>query len=119
VNGLGGVANSCLYAAAKTGVIALTKSAAMEYARHGIRVNALVAGAFDTPMLASAVERATGGNAEARVAMEQQWAMMIPTGRIGRPEEAGAAAVWLCSDAASYVTGHSMIVDGGLTSPFR
>jgi NAD(P)-dependent dehydrogenase (short-subunit alcohol dehydrogenase family) len=119
VNGLGGVPNSCLYAAAKAGVIALTKSAAMEYARQGIRVNALVAGAFDTPMLASAVERATGGNPEARAAMDQRWATMIPAGRIGRPEEAGATAVWLCSDAASYVTGHSMIVDGGLSSPFR
>jgi NAD(P)-dependent dehydrogenase (short-subunit alcohol dehydrogenase family) len=119
VNGLGGVPNSCFYAAAKSGVIAFTKSAAMEYARQGIRVNALVAGAFDTPLLASAMDRATGGNAESRAAMERQWAMMIPTGRIGRPEEAGAAAVWLCSDAASYVTGHSMIVDGGLTSPFR
>jgi len=119
VNGLGGVANACVYAAAKAGVIALTKSAALEYARQGVRVNALVAGAFDTPMLAEAVNRASGGNPEARAAMEQRWAMTIPTGRIGRPEEAGAAAVWLCSEDASYLTGHSMIVDGGLSSMFR
>jgi NAD(P)-dependent dehydrogenase (short-subunit alcohol dehydrogenase family) len=119
VNGLGGVPNACLYAAAKAGVIALAKSAAIEYSRQGIRVNALVAGAFDTPMLAAAMDRATGGNAEARAGIEQMWTRMIPTGRIGRPEEAGAAAVWLCSDAASFLTGHSLIVDGGLTSLYR
>jgi NAD(P)-dependent dehydrogenase (short-subunit alcohol dehydrogenase family) len=119
VNGLGGVPNACLYAAAKAGVIALTKSAAMEYARQGVRVNALVAGAFDTPMLAAAVDRASGGNPEARAEIGQMWKRMVPTGRVGRPEEAGAAAVWLCSDAASYVTGHSMIVDGGLSSLYR
>jgi NAD(P)-dependent dehydrogenase (short-subunit alcohol dehydrogenase family) len=119
VNGLGGVPNACLYAAAKAGVIALAKSAAIEYARHGIRVNALVAGAFDTPMLAEAMERASGGSAEARAALGEMWTRMIPSGRIGRPEEAGAAAVWLCSDAASFLTGHSLIVDGGLTSLYR
>jgi NAD(P)-dependent dehydrogenase (short-subunit alcohol dehydrogenase family) len=119
VNGLGGVPNACLYAAAKAGVIALTKSAALEYARQGIRVNALVAGAFDTPMLAGAMDRATGGNPDARAAMDKRWAIMIPTGRVGRPEEAGAAAVWLCSESASYLTGHSMIVDGGLSSLYR
>jgi NAD(P)-dependent dehydrogenase (short-subunit alcohol dehydrogenase family) len=118
VNGLGGVPNACLYAAAKAGVIALAKSAAIEYARQGIRVNALVAGAFDTPMLAAAMDRAAVGNPEARRAMEQMWTRMIPTGRIGRPEEAGAAAVWLCADAP-YVNGHSLIVDGGLTSVYR
>ena len=55
---------------------------------------------------------------EARVAIDQMWTRMIPTDRIGRPEEAGAAAVWLCADAP-YVTGHSLIVDGGLTSLYR
>jgi NAD(P)-dependent dehydrogenase (short-subunit alcohol dehydrogenase family) len=119
VNGLGGVPNASLYAMAKAGVIALTKSAAIEYASRGIRINALVAGAFDTPMLAAAMDGASGGNPEARAALEQMWQKMIPTARIDRPEEAAEAAVWLCSDAASYVTGHSMIVDGGLTSLYR
>jgi len=119
VNGLGGVPRGALYAAAKAGVLALTKSAALEYASNGIRVNALVAGAFQTPMLDDAMTRATGGDPAAKAALAQRYAQMVATGRIGRPEEAAEAAVWLCSEAASYVTGHSMIVDGGLTASAR
>lgn len=119
VNGLGGVARAAPYAAAKAGVIALTKSAAMEYMRAGIRINVLVPGPFDTPMLEEAMNRAAGGSAEARQAIGRMWAERVPAGRIGRPEEAAAAAVWLCSEAASYITGHSLIVDGGLTAPMR
>jgi NAD(P)-dependent dehydrogenase (short-subunit alcohol dehydrogenase family) len=119
VNGLGGVPQAALYAAAKAGVIALTKTAALEYARDGIRVNALVAGAFQTPMLDEAMNRASGGDPQAKEAIAQRYAQMVAAGRIGRPEEAAEAAVWLCSDAASYVTGHSMIVDGGLTAAMR
>ncbi len=119
VNGLGGVARASLYAAAKAGVIALTKSAALEYSGQGIRVNVLVPGAFDTPMLQGVMARASGGSEEARLAIEKSWTERIASGRIGRPEEAAAAAVWLCSDAASYVTGHSLIVDGGLSAALR
>jgi NAD(P)-dependent dehydrogenase (short-subunit alcohol dehydrogenase family) len=119
VNGLGGVATASLYAAAKAGILGLTKSAAMEYTVKGIRVNALVAGAFDTPMLRTHMDRAAGGEAEAREKVEERYKAMIASRRIGDPEEAAQAIVWLCSDAASYVTGHSMIVDGGLTAPFR
>ncbi len=119
VNGLGGVPTGSLYAAAKAGVLALTKSAALEYSRQGIRVNALVAGAFDTPMLNWSMDKASGGNPETRGKLEESYKGMIAAGRIGRPEEAAEAIVWLCSDAASYVTGHSMIVDGGLSAPFR
>jgi NAD(P)-dependent dehydrogenase (short-subunit alcohol dehydrogenase family) len=119
VNGLGGVPAASFYAAAKAGVIALTKSAALEYTRLGIRVNSLVAGAFDTPMLADAMERASAGNPDARAAMQARWGELVPTGRIGQPDEAAQAIVWLCSGGASYVTGHSMIVDGGLTSVYR
>jgi len=98
------------------GVLALTKSAAQEYAADGIRVNALVAGGFDTDLLRSTMRLATGGDeAKAQEAMKGM-AARIPAGRIGRPEEAAQAALWLCSDAASYVTGQSMIVDGGLTA---
>jgi NAD(P)-dependent dehydrogenase (short-subunit alcohol dehydrogenase family) len=116
VNGLGGVPLNALYATAKAGVLALTKSAALEYARHGIRVNALVAGAFRTPMLESVMRRLAP---EDLTAAETQYAGLVPLGRIGRPEEAAAAVLWLCSDEATYVTGHSMIVDGGLTAPYR
>jgi NAD(P)-dependent dehydrogenase (short-subunit alcohol dehydrogenase family) len=109
---------SC-YAAAKAGILALTKSAAIEYTAAGIRVNALAAGAFQTPMLERAMELATGGNPELHAAMSEHWKRAVPAQRIGRPEEAAEAVVWLCSDAASYVTGHSMIVDGGLTAVYR
>lgn len=116
INGLGGVAQGALYAATKAGVLALTKSAAQEYAQQGIRVNALVAGGFRTPMLERVFERSSGGDPEVAAAVEGQLSEMVLLKRIGRPEEAAEAVVWLCSEAASYVTGHSMIVDGGLTS---
>jgi NAD(P)-dependent dehydrogenase (short-subunit alcohol dehydrogenase family) len=119
VNGLGGAPQGALYSATKSGVLALTKSAAQDYARHGIRVNALVAGAFETPMLERVFDRASGCPPEAREAVAAHYRQLIPLGRIGRPEEAVEAAVWLCSDAASYVTGHSMIVDGGMTATVR
>jgi NAD(P)-dependent dehydrogenase (short-subunit alcohol dehydrogenase family) len=119
VNGLGGAAGGSLYSAAKAGVLALTKSAAQEYATQGIRVNALVAGAFHTPMLEHVIDTIGGGTAEGSAAVEAQYTGLIPMRRIARPEEAADVAVWLCSDAASYVTGHSMIVDGGMSAATR
>jgi NAD(P)-dependent dehydrogenase (short-subunit alcohol dehydrogenase family) len=119
VNGLGGAGGGSLYSAAKAGVLAITKSAAQEYATQGIRVNALVAGAFRTPMLQSVFNAAGGQTAEGSAAVEQQYTALIPMRRIGEPEEAAAAAIWLCSEASSYVTGHSLIVDGGMTSATR
>jgi NAD(P)-dependent dehydrogenase (short-subunit alcohol dehydrogenase family) len=119
INGLGGVPQGSLYAASKAGVLALTKSAALEYARSGIRVNALVAGGFQTPMLEGAIDRVSGGRPEAKQTLVKRYESLIALGRIGRPEEAAEVAVWLCSDAASYVTGHSMIVDGGWTAATR
>jgi NAD(P)-dependent dehydrogenase (short-subunit alcohol dehydrogenase family) len=118
VNGLGGAAGGSLYSAAKAGVLALTKSAAQEYAVHGIRVNALVAGAFRTPMLEGIFDT-VGADAGGPAAVEAQYTGLVPMRRIGHPGEAAQAAVWLCSDAASYVTGHSMIVDGGMTAAVR
>jgi NAD(P)-dependent dehydrogenase (short-subunit alcohol dehydrogenase family) len=119
VNGLGGVPQASLYAAAKAGVLAFTKSAALEYARQSIRVNALVAGGFQTPMLENVFDRVSGGDAAARQAIISQYEGLVALGRIGRPEEAAEAVLWLCSNAASYVTGHSMIVDGGWTAATR
>jgi NAD(P)-dependent dehydrogenase (short-subunit alcohol dehydrogenase family) len=119
VNGLGGAMGGALYSAAKAGVLALTKSAAQEYATRGIRVNALVAGAFRTPMLENVFEVVGSGTPDGPAAVEAQYTALIPMRRIGQPEEAAEAAVWLCSDAASYVTGHSMIVDGGMTAATR
>jgi NAD(P)-dependent dehydrogenase (short-subunit alcohol dehydrogenase family) len=115
VNGLGGGRGASLYAMAKAGVLALTKSAAQEYAGDSIRVNALVAGGFDTEMLHNAVKQIVGEN-PARIAEGLKgYAARVPLARIGDPREAAQAALWLSSSAASYVTGESMIVDGGLT----
>ena len=116
VTGLGGGRHSAFYAAAKAAVVALTKSAALEYARQNIRINALVPGAVATPMLDHVFAQvAPNDPAAAQASYEKR----IPLGRIGRPEEAAEAVLWLCSDQASYVTGHSLIVDGGLTAAFR
>lgn len=108
VAGLVGFPNIPAYNASKGGVIQLTKTAALEYATAGIRVNAVCPGVIRTPM----VDRFVGGSPEA----EAQFVAMEPVGRMGRPEEIAAAAVWLCSDAASFVTGHAMVVDGGLVA---
>jgi NAD(P)-dependent dehydrogenase (short-subunit alcohol dehydrogenase family) len=116
VNGLGGTPENALYAAAKAGVLGLTKSAAMEYVKQGIRINALVPGAFRTPMLEGVFSHVAPDDP---AAVEAAYVRMIPAARIGTPDEAAEAVLWLCSDAASYVVGHSMIVDGGLTSPMR
>jgi NAD(P)-dependent dehydrogenase (short-subunit alcohol dehydrogenase family) len=116
VNGLGGVRGAALYASAKAGVLALTKSAAQEYAADGVRVNALVPGAFDTPMLRGAMAAQGAVDDESLGAMRAAYAGLVPLGRIGDPSEAAEAVVWLCSAHASYVTGHSMIVDGGMTA---
>jgi len=119
VNGLGGAPGGSIYAACKAGVLALTKSAALEYAAQGLRVNALVPGAFDTPML-QAVMRQTAEAQQVDVdAVEQQYAGRSAIGRIGRPEETAAAVLWLASDAATYVHGHSLIVDGGVSCIVR
>ena len=106
VEGLVGLPGTSAYAASKHGVVGLTKTAALEYAQSGIRVNAVCPGLIRTPM----VERYTGGDA----GTEAQWAAIFePVGRMGSSEEVAEAVVWLCSEAASFVTGHAMAVDGG------
>lgn len=105
VAGLVGFPGSSAYVASKHGVIGLTKGAALEYARQGVRVNAVCPGVIKTPM----VERAFGGDK----AIEEQYAEQEPIGRFGEPEEISAAVIWLCSDESSFVTGHAMAIDGG------
>jgi len=100
----------------KAGIVALTKSAAQEYAAHGIRANALVAGGFDTEVFQTAMSRMVGGDPAKIEEAFKGYAALVPVGRVGRPEEAAEAVLWLCSEAASYITGQSMIVDGGLTA---
>ena len=105
IAGLVGFPNIPAYVASKHGVIGLTKNAALEYAKSGIRVNVVCPGVIKTPM----IDRFTGKNKE----VEKQFETMEPVGRLGEPEEVAAAVTWLCSDAASFVTGHSLTVDGG------
>lgn len=96
------------YVASKHGVIGLTKTAALEYGREGVRVNAISPGVIETPM----VERAATANPEMIDAVSEA----TPMGRVGDPEEIGDAAVWLCSDDASFVTGETLVIDGGYVS---
>ena len=106
--GLVASVRSPAYGAAKHGVIGLTKSAAIQYAKNAIRVNAVCPGGIDTPMMA----RITG-------ATPQLGARMVrahPIGRMGQPDEIAATVLWLCSDAASFVTGVALPVDGGMTA---
>jgi NAD(P)-dependent dehydrogenase (short-subunit alcohol dehydrogenase family) len=107
-SGLAGLANLGAYTASKHGVIGLTKSAALEYAPMGIRVNAVCPGPVETPMVARALAAAP----------EHMDAVIkdIPLGRLGHAEEVAGAVLWLCSPWAGFVVGHALAVDGGFTA---
>jgi NAD(P)-dependent dehydrogenase (short-subunit alcohol dehydrogenase family) len=105
--GVKGFAGQAAYCAAKFGVVGLTKAAALDYAPSGIRINAVCPGIVETPMM----DRFSGGTPEGRERVIAQ----EPVGRMGKPEEIAAAVLWLCSDAAAFVVGHAMVVDGGQT----
>lgn len=108
LGGLVGGAERGIYHAAKHGVLGLTKSAALEWASKGIRINAVCPGLIQTPM---SDEMRAAGQGPALDAMLKG----VPIGRVGRPEEIADAVLWLCSDAASLVIGHALAVDGGVT----
>ena len=104
VAGLIGGRGLAAYVASKHGVVGLTKTAALEYAQQGIRVNCVCPGVIQTPM----TERGLSDpERRARIIASE------PMGRVGTPEEIAEAVIWLCSDAASFVTGHTMTIDGG------
>ena len=105
IAGLVGLVGSSPYVASKHGVVGLTKTAALEFAQQNIRVNAVCPGVFRTPL----VEKIIAELPE----REELYLSAQPIGRMGRPEELAEAVVWLCSDAASFVTGHAFPVDGG------
>jgi NAD(P)-dependent dehydrogenase (short-subunit alcohol dehydrogenase family) len=109
IGGLVGIAGRGVYHASKHGVLGLTKSAALEYAARGIRINAVCPGIIDTPMVAGMLTT----QAEAMKELMNE----VPIGRLGRPEELAAAVLWLCSPDASFVIGHALVVDGGYTVP--
>lgn len=108
VAGLVGFAGSPAYVASKHGVIGLTKTAALEYAKDGIRVNAVCPGVIKTAM----IDRLTGEKEE----VEKKFIGLEPMARMGKPEEIANTVVWMCSDEASFVTGHAMAVDGGFVA---
>jgi NAD(P)-dependent dehydrogenase (short-subunit alcohol dehydrogenase family) len=106
LGGLVGGAERGIYHAAKHGVLGFTKSAALEYAARGIRINAICPGLIWTPMSDQMVAAGQGEALKALLGV-------VPMGRYGRPEEIADAVLWLCSSSASYVTGQSISVDGG------
>ena len=108
VAGVTGFPGIGIYAASKHAVIGLTKTAALEYSAQGIRINAVNPAAIDTEM----IDRLTDGlNMK-----KEELSTLHPIGRLGRAEEVAEAVLWLCSDRASFVTGHSLMVDGGFTA---
>ncbi len=108
VAGLVGAPKHAIYAASKHAVVGLTKSAAAEYGRKGIRINDVCPGVIRTAMLDRALER--------EEASEEAMVRMHPIGRLGEIEDVASAVLWLCSDASSFVTGHSLAVDGAMTA---
>ena len=100
--GIRGVAGGASYAASKHALIGLTKSAALDYAKANIRVNAVLPGNIETPMM----DRFTGGDIQKAIDLE-------PVGRLGKPEEIAEAVLWMCSDLGAFVTSAAISVDGG------
>jgi NAD(P)-dependent dehydrogenase (short-subunit alcohol dehydrogenase family) len=109
IAGVAGFAYHSAYAASKHAVIGLTKTAALEYARKNIRINSVCPGFIQTPMLDETVK------AQPNLSVDKLLAA-VPQARLGKPEEVADAIAWLCTDASSFITGHSLLIDGGMKS---
>jgi NAD(P)-dependent dehydrogenase (short-subunit alcohol dehydrogenase family) len=103
------------YTASKGAVNALVRSIAVDEARHGVRANAVCPGSVDTPMLRASARRFSDGTDAGADALVREWGRNHPLGRVAQPSEVGEAIAFLASDRASFVTGHALVVDGGLT----
>lgn len=110
VQGLRGFAGWAAYAATKGGIAALTRQVALEYAGQGIRVNCVAPGTILTPL-----NEKVFAEAEDPEALKEKWNRMHPVGRFGQPEEVAEAVLFLASDASSFITGQTLVVDGGIT----
>ena len=108
IAGITGFPRNSAYAASKHGVVGLTKSAAIEYARKGIRINAVCPGYTLTPMAETAMKL--------RGELEGELEKRVPLGRLGKPEEIAKAIIYLCSDSAAFILGHSLVLDGGIAA---
>ena len=106
--GLVAIEGASAYTASKHGVVGLTRTAALEYAQKNIRVNCVCPGFIRTPMIERALDKNMVG--------EDQMIAIEPIGRLGKPEEIAEGVLWLCSDAASFVTGHTLTIDGAWTA---
>jgi NAD(P)-dependent dehydrogenase (short-subunit alcohol dehydrogenase family) len=108
VAGIVALASNSAYTASKHGVVGLTKAAALEYVRSGIRINALCPGFTRTPMVEQLIE--------SRPQLAERLPRSMPIGRLGTPEEIADAVVYLCSDGAAFMVGHALVLDGGIAA---
>jgi NAD(P)-dependent dehydrogenase (short-subunit alcohol dehydrogenase family) len=106
--GLTGIGSNPAYVASKHGVVGLTKAAALTYAKRGIRVNSVCPGVIYTPLVKQLIDTYPD--------MEKVVTGLNPMARLGSPEEVAQAVIWLCSDAASFITGHPLSIDGGVVA---
>lgn len=119
VNGLGGVENGSLYSATKAAVLGLTKSAALELAASNISVNAIVPGPFDTDLLRKTMLTQVDNDEGKLGDIKEQYLKYIPKNRLGDPEEIASLILFLASGESDFFTGHSFVIDGGMSSRFR
>ncbi|MEM9001818.1 MAG: SDR family oxidoreductase [Bacteroidota bacterium] len=116
---LGGAEFQSLYSAAKAAVIALTKSVAREFARSNISTNVIVPGPHDTPMVMSAIKNGSTIDSHGTELLKSKILESIPVGRLGQPEEFAKTVLWLCTGENKFISGHTFIMDGGLSSRYR